>query len=127
MRHTTTIILSLILLAALSGCASGVANAAVGDPVRGEQLYHEGRGDALACTTCHTLDGSPLVGPSHQGIGERAGTRVPGLSAADYIRQSIVDPSAYVVEGYPDAMFKDYAELLTPQDIDDLVAFLLTQ
>jgi len=43
-------------------------------------------------------------GPSFQGISKRAGDRVPGLSAVEYLRQSIVDPSAYMVEGFVDIM-----------------------
>lgn len=38
-----------------------------------------------------------LVGPSPFGLAERAPSRVPGLAADEYIRQSIVDPEAFVV------------------------------
>jgi hypothetical protein len=76
---------------------------------------------------CHSLDGSADAGPSFQGISERAGERVPDLSAVEYLRQSIVDPSAYVVEGFDDIMPKGYRILLSEEDIDDLVALLLTQ
>ena len=68
-----------------------------------------------------------LVGPSFDGIASRAQTRVPGLSAEEYLRQSIVEPNAYVVDGFPTGqMFNNYAEVLTEEDIDNLVAFLLT-
>ncbi len=66
-------------------------------------------------------------GPSFQGISKRAGDRVPGLSAVEYLRQSIVDPSAYVVEGFVDIMPISIGFLLSEEDIDNLVAFLLTQ
>jgi hypothetical protein len=49
------------------------------------------------------------------------------LSAEEYLRESIVDPAAYIVEGYPDGMPKAYKILLSEEDIDNLVAFLLTQ
>ena len=81
----------------------------------------------------NTLDGSvnkaaAYLGPSFQGISERAGDRVPELSAVEYLRQSIVDPSAYVVEGFIDrAMPKNYRLLISEEDIDNLIAFLLTQ
>ncbi len=45
------------------------------------------------CNTCHTLDGSPGVGPSLAGLGSR-------LSKAD-IYESIMDPDATVAEGFP--------------------------
>jgi hypothetical protein len=52
---------------------------------------------------------------------------VPGLSATDYLWESIVDPGAFVVEGYRDSMPKSFALLLSEEDIASLVAFLLTQ
>ncbi len=77
---------------------------------------------------CHSLDGSVGPGPPFQGISGRAGDRLPELSAVEYLGQSIVDPSAYVVEGFSDeAMPKNYRILMGEEDIDDLVAFLLTQ
>ncbi len=61
------------------------------------------------------------------GISGRAGDRVPGLSGEEYLRESIVDPAAFVVEGYSDFMAKGFRFLLSEEDIDGLVAFLLTQ
>ncbi len=52
---------------------------------------------------------------------------MPGLSAEEYLRESIVDPKAYIVEGYSDFMPKGFRILLNGEDIDSLVAFLLTQ
>ena len=53
---------------------------------------------------------------------------MPGLSAEEYLRESIVDPAAYIVEGYSDGtMPKGFRFLLSEEDIDSLVAFLLTQ
>jgi hypothetical protein len=62
-----------------------------------------------------------------QGVSERAGDRVPELSAVEYLRQSIQDPSAYVVEGFSDTMSKGIHAAFSEEDIDALVAFLLTQ
>jgi ferredoxin len=95
----------------------------------GRSLYFENTlGTNTGCRLCHSLDpGRVLVGPSFDGVATRAATRVPGLSAADYLRQSILDPEAYVVDGFPKGqMFSNYGEVLTPEDIDNLVAFLLT-
>ena len=48
--------------------------------------------------------------------------RVPGLSAEEYLRQSIVDPSAYVVEGeWSREMVGGYRYTLSEEDIDHLV------
>jgi cytochrome c2 len=44
-----------------------------------------------------------------------------------YLHTSIMDPSAYVVPGFPDDLMpKTYAEIFTQEEIDNLVAYLLT-
>ncbi len=105
--------------------------ATVGDPERGRQMWDDGGGVLSGpCSACHSLDGSEKVAgaraPSWQGISGRAGDRVPGLSAEEYLRESIVDPAAYIVEGYSSSM-QGFKFLLSEEDIDGLVAFLLTQ
>ncbi len=98
-----------------------------------DQSTPEGRGQVVfataGCTACHTISGisSGNVGPVLDGLASRAGDRVAGLSAEDYIRQSVMDPSAYVVEGFPDnTMPQNFSQVLTSDQIDDLVSFLLT-
>ena len=49
-----------------------------------------------------------------------------GISAEDYLRQSITQPSIYLVDGYADIMYKDYAERLSEEDINNLIAYLMT-
>lgn len=94
-----------------------------GDPSRGADLYK-----SQGCASCHTLDGSPLVGPSFQGLASRAGTRKPGYSAELYLRESIVQPCAYVVEGFTCVMPQDFGtKKLNKQMLADLIAFLLQQ
>ena len=49
------------------------------------------------------------------------------MTADEYLRQSILDPDAYVVDGFPSGQMLDiYDERLTEADIDALVAYLLT-
>lgn len=48
-----------------------------------------------------------------------------GLSAEEYLRESIIDPRAFVVEGYQSIM-QSFKFLLSEEDVDGLVAFLLT-
>jgi cytochrome c oxidase subunit 2 len=130
--NRSSVTFALIFLALLVAACAGENTqtqdiAAIGDPANGEALFNSGGDSGIPCLTCHTLDGTPLVGPSLNGIGERAATRIEGVSAEDYLRQSIVSPSAYIVEGYSDSMNKTYPEFLSEQEIDDLVAFLLGQ
>jgi len=68
-----------------------------------------------------------IVGPSQAGLATRAATRVAGMSAADYIHQSIVEPNAHIVEGFAEGlMYQNYATDLTEDQINDLVAYTLT-
>lgn len=94
----------------------------VGDPTNGEALYN-----SLGCVACHSLDGSTRVGPSFQGLGERAGTRIDGVSAKDYLHTSIINPCDFVVEGFTCVMPQNYGDQVPPQGLADLVAFLLAQ
>lgn len=128
MQKTFSLVLGLCAALLLAACSSGGASSASGgDPTRGKQIFQTGGTSGIPCATCHTLDGSKLVGPSLKGISTRAATRVPGLSAQDYIRQSIDNPSAYMVPDYSDQMYKKYADTLSKQDLDDVVAYLMTQ
>lgn len=97
-----------------------------GDPVRGAQLFSTFNPlAATTCSACHRADSDDrLIGPGLLNVATRAASRVPGLSAADYIRQSILDPAAYVVEDYLNIMPKTWGDALTDQDVDDLVAYL---
>jgi len=71
--------------------------------------------------------GEDLVGPSFAGVATRAVDRIPEMSVEEYLRQSILEPEAYVVEGFPSGlMVPNLGETLTEAQIDDLVAFLLT-
>ena len=98
-------------------CAEQPATDLIG---RGRQVYRE-----HGCTNCHepNLFGQRL-GPSLDHIGSVAGGRKDGMSAEDYIRESIVDPGAYVVPGYQDNMPRGFGRDLTPTDLEGLVKYL---
>jgi len=52
---------------------------------------------------------------------------VDGQSAEEYLRTSITDPDAYLAGGYQEGiMYRQYEQALTEQQIDDLVAYMLT-
>ena len=92
--------------------------------------YLEGQNlfSSQGCVGCHSLDGSVLVGPTLQGIGDRAAERVSGQSAEEYIHNSIVNPEDYRVEGFDAVqMPANYSDLMTEEEIDALVEFLLEQ
>jgi len=79
------------------------------------------------CATCHALEPEVvIVGPSLAGIATRAGTRVPGLNAEAYIRNSMMAPGDYVIEGFQNVMAQNLADTLSSDQINDLIAFLMT-
>jgi len=96
-----------------------------GDPEAGRELFI-----TLGCTVCHTISSIPeaigLLGPNQDRLATTAANRVEGLSAEEYIRQSILDPSAFIVEGFFDLMPSNFGDLLSEEELNDLVAFLLT-
>jgi hypothetical protein len=79
------------------------------------------------CGICHsTTPGDDGVGPSLAGVGTRAADTVAGLDAEAYLRQSILEPDAHVVEGYPAGqMLPFYDDRLSADDLDALVVYLL--
>jgi mono/diheme cytochrome c family protein len=106
---------------------TGGAASAAGDPEAGKTLFAAATvGNNPGCTTCHSLDGSNLVGPSMQGIGTRAATRVSGESAEQYLRTAITDPNVHVVEGFAQGVMPSYKTAVSDTQLSDLVAYLLT-
>ena len=78
-----------------------------------------------------------ILGPDQTHVGARAANRIPGYTAEQYIRESIVEPCAYNVTPADDGIEADYdcnlmeatlkSILLSDAEIDALVAFLLAQ
>lgn len=98
-----------------------------GDPQNGQVLYN----GSLACAGCHL---SPAVAPPMEGTMTRV-TDVrlqqpenAGLTAQQYLANSIIHPGAYVSPGYPDGVMPpNFGDRLSYQDLADLIAFLETQ
>lgn len=100
-----------------------------GDPVKGKEHFETIRSEVnFACITCHYANSEQqLIGPGLLNISVRAETRVPGQSAYDYIHTSIVNPSAHVVEGFPDMLMpQTYKDLWTEEELNDIIAYLFT-
>ncbi len=134
----TVLVLALVML--LAACGGGGDQAAtegdggstsVGDAANGKELYEQtviGSASAPGCITCHSLEPDVvLVGPSHAGLANRAGSYQEGVGAEEYLRESITDPDAHIVEGFtPGVMYQNYANDLSAREINDLVAYLMT-
>lgn len=101
----------------------------LGDPGRGAELFNTMFSEVgFACATCHRVDSEEqLVGPGLLNVASHAAGHVPGLSVEEYLYQSITDPGAYVVPGFPDNLMpRTYRELFTDEQIGDLMAYLLS-
>jgi cytochrome c551/c552 len=117
----------LLLTAAvfLSACSStpAVVPTPTLDPIaqQGQAVFN------ARCATCHALvPDTIIIGPSLYGIATRAETRVEGQSAEEYITMSILRPGDYVVEGFNNVMITNLAKEITSEEMNSLVAFLLT-
>lgn len=121
----------LALLAACGGGGSTTtgtgSTAGSGDVNTGKALFAQQTiGANVGCITCHSLDGSKLVGPSMKGIGTRAGKEVQGESAEQYVRNSILEPNAHAPSGYAVGVMPGYKGVVSDAQLNDLVAYLLS-
>src|SRR5436190_16410682 len=66
----------------------------------GEEIFHT-KG---TCEICHRIGQKGTRAPDLAGIGARAAKTKPGMSARQYIIESLLQPGAYLVEGYPNIM-----------------------
>jgi cytochrome c2 len=117
--------------ATVAPAAQPAAPAGTGNAANGAKLF-----EANGCQACHSFkDGEKIIGPSLYHAGSVGANRIKGAdyrgkakTAEDYIRESILDPNLYVVPGFPSGvMVQDFAKKVSSQDIDDLVAFVLTK
>lgn len=92
-----------------------------GDAANGEKLFA-----ANGCNACHSTGSIQIVGPGLAGVFERAAARVAGMSAGEYIEQSIRDPGAFVVDGFLAGVMPATFGGLPAGDIQDLIAYLAT-
>ena len=98
-------------------------------------------GGAYGCQSCHVLEEERegesfawegITGPSLEGIADRAGERVPGQTAEEYLFESIYDTDAHLVTGYQNLMnpfqFQDpsMAYYMPKEDSIQIVSFLCT-
>lgn len=89
------------------------------------------RGQEIAedqgCIGCHSLDGSPSVGPTWKGLFGKTEKLDDGSTVVvdeDYLKESIVDPNARIVQGYQGIM-PPYE--LTDEELKALIAFTVAQ
>ncbi len=81
------------------------------------------------CQSCHSMDGSELIGPTFKGIWQREQQLADGSTVVvdeNYIRESILEPQAKIVAGYENALMSSYQGLLDDDQIDAIIEYLKT-
>ncbi len=116
--------------------ADAIATAvAAGDAANGQVIFttpHDTANGTWACSQCHSVtpDQARIIGPGLWDIASVAGSYVPGENAVEYIHQSIVDPNAFIAPGNPpfppNLMPQNWGDVLTPQELNDVIAYLLS-
>lgn len=87
----------------------------------GAKLYQ-----SKACITCHSIDGKPGIGPSLKGRFDTEQQMASGETVVvdeNYLRESILNPAAKVVQGYQSVM-PSYQGLLKDREIDALIEYI---
>lgn len=99
---------------------------------RGKVLFNTLQPEAgFACATCH-YPGSDrrLIGPGLKNLMQQALNYNTGQTPQDYIRESIINPDAFIVPAdpaYPAGLMpENYAEIFSEDDLKDLIAYLMT-
>lgn len=90
----------------------------------GEQLAQQN-----ACQTCHSPDGADLTGPTWQGIFGTQHTMTDGSTVEvdeNYLRESILDPSAKIREGYQEGLMPTYQGVLNDEQITAIIEYIKT-
>ncbi|MCF8229907.1 MAG: cytochrome c oxidase subunit II [Bacteroidales bacterium] len=85
-----------------------------------------------ACISCHSMDGSEIVGPTFKGIwGRKEMVTTDGKKREitvdrDYIIKSIYQPNADVVEGFNSGQMISYESTISEEQIDQIIEYLKT-
>ena len=82
-----------------------------------------------ACQSCHSIDGSRVVGPTFKGLygAERVFTDGTSATADDnYLRTAILQPADQIVEGYMNQMPAAYGGL-SERELTALIAYIEEQ
>jgi cytochrome c oxidase subunit II len=95
------------------------------DPIERGRFWAQQYG----CLACHSTDGTPLIGPTWQGVYMHEvpledGTTV--IADEAYLYESIVDPGAKIVLGFANIMPANIAEDMTEEQIAEVIEFIKT-
>ncbi len=89
---------------------------------RGEKLFSK-----WGCAGCHSIDGSPNIGPTFKSLMGRAESMSDGQNIIvdeNYIMESINQPDRQIVAGYPKGQMPAFEGQLSQQDITDIIDYI---
>ena len=87
----------------------------------GEMIYKKN-----ACYTCHSTDGSKIIGPSFKGIWGSSMSHTDGSSVLvdeNYILESVMEPQKKIVDGYQGVM-PSYKGILRDREIQGVIEYI---
>ncbi len=124
MRFLMVVVLTSAALAA--GCGGSDSGGDSASSAPGEEQYRE-----FACASCHSLDGDEGTGPTFKGLAGSTVELEGGKTVtadADYLKRSITDPDAEIVDGYAEGIMSATTGQFDldskPEDVDRLVQFI---
>ena len=100
-----------------------LAQAGLAGATTGEQIF-----TAAGCAACHTLGKAGAngnIGPNLDELAAQAGNRTDA-PAEEYTTEAILDPDAFVVEGFQPGVMPSYEGRLSEKQVQTLVEYLLT-
>ncbi len=87
------------------------------------QKYSNDKG----CVACHSVDGTVKVGPSWKGVFGQQHVMDDGSTVTvdeNYLRESILNPNAKIVKGYPKGVMPTFQGQLTEDQLNALIEFI---
>jgi cytochrome c oxidase subunit II len=91
-------------------------------PAQGDKVFAK-----YGCTACHSVDGTKLVGPTLKGLVARGSEKLADGSTVtvddNYLRESLMDPGAKVVEGFAPSM-PAFAGRMEDQEVTAVIDYI---
>lgn len=89
----------------------------------------EGLTQSLGCLACHATDNSIKIGPGWGGLYNHEVTLDDGRSVIadeEYLKESILDPNAKIVEGYAQGTMPAYGSLVDEEELEAIIAYFIS-
>ena len=123
------IVFATVFLLVLTACG-GPAESETAVPTSPPLTEEQARGRKVFethCGACHSIiPDTVIVGPSMHGIASRADTQNPKQDGRTYLYTAILKPGDFLVDGYDDLMPTTFGKQLTGEELDAVVAYLMT-